>query len=37
MPDFAQIPSDRVGGNASPLALQGILAHGLKESLLIGF
>jgi hypothetical protein len=37
MPDFAQIPSDRVGGNASPLPLQGVLAHGLTESLLAGF
>ncbi len=36
-PDFAQIPSDRVGGNASPLPLQGVLAHGLTESLLVGF
>ena len=30
--EFAQIPSDRVGGNASPLPLQGVLAHGLTES-----
>jgi hypothetical protein len=34
---FAQIPSDQVGGNASPPPLQGVLAHGLTESLLVGF